>query len=273
MSVIASLLFAFLLGSTILGAIPPNLDIQLPDMENGNFAYVDGALRLDTSLTVTNNGYTFGGFVITHDITNFTLTVRGRVENIEVLNATSDPVDIPRGTSRQVPVTIGIDLAQLIGTGLVIFQPANVTFTIGGALTTTRGLLSAEVAIDLTFPVEEPLISDFYIDIQNSTFSNVTGGVEMRLPYTIRSADFLSGNASAALTFLNQTEGLIANTTEVIPLGQEAMGNLTLFVTDEQFLELMAGPQVLTMVMELTLPGDLTFTREIAIPWEPPGGG
>ncbi len=272
-SVIASLLFVFLLGTTILGAIPPHMEISLPQMEDGNFSYVDGTLRLDTSVIVTNNGYHFGGFALTHDITNFTVSVQGLVEDIEVLNMTSDPVDIPRGASRQVPLTIGIDLAPLIGTGLVIFEPANVTFTIGGALTTTRGLLDAELAVELLMPLEEPLISDFSLDFQNSTFSNVTEGKEWRLPYTLRSADLLSGNASAAFTFLNETGGQLGNTTLVIPLGQEAAGNLTLVVSDIRFLELMAGPQTLTMQMELTLPGNLVFTREIEVQWEPPGGG
>ncbi len=253
--------------------VPPNLEISLPDTEGTNFVYDNGVMRMDTSITIRNNGYYFGGFAITHDITNFTVSVLAQVEDIEVANTTSDPVDIPMGSSRLVPVSIAINLAPLISTGYIVFEPANVSFTIGGGATTTRGLLSADASVTLSIPMEEPLISDFNLDFQNSTFSNVTGGVEWRLPYTIVTADFLPGNASAAFTILNETGGFVGNATELIPLGQSVASNLTLFVTDESFLELMARPQNLTLQFELTLPGNLTFTRQITIPWEPPGGG
>ncbi len=253
--------------------VPPNLEITPPSTDGIDFAYVDGVLRLDTSIALKNNGYHFGGFAITPDITNFTISVRGLVENIEVANDTSDPVDIPIGTSRLVPVSVGVRLAPLISTGYIIFEPANITFFLGGGATTTRGLLDVAASVTIGLPMEEPLISDFDLDFQNSTFSNITGGKEWRLPYTIRSADIIQGNASAALTLLNVTGGSIGNTTAEIPLGTEAMGNLTFAISDESFLDLMAGPQDLTLQVQLTLPGDLTFNREVTIPWDPSGGG
>lgn len=253
--------------------VPPNLEITPPDTQGIDFAYVDGVLRLDTSIAVKNNGYYFGGFAITPDITNFTISVRGLVEDIEVTNVTSDPVDIPIGTSRLVPVSVGVQLAPLVSTGYIIFEPANITFILGGDATTTRGLLDVAVSVTLGLPMEEPLISDFNFDFQNSTFANITGGKEWRFPYTIRSADIIQGNASAVLTLLNQTGGFIGNTTTDIPLGTDAMGNLTFAISDGSFLELMTGPQDLALQVQLTLPGDLTFSREVTIPWEPPGGG
>ncbi len=253
--------------------VPPNLEITPPSTDGVDFTYVDGVLRLDTSIALKNNGYYFGGFAVTPDITNFTISVRGLVEDIEVANDTSDPVDIPIGTSRLVPVSVGVRLAPLISTGYIIFEPANITFILGGGATTTRGLLDVAASVTIGLPMEEPLISDLDLDFQNSTFSNITGGKEWRLPYTIRSADIIQGNASAALTLLNGTGGFIGNATTDIPLGTEAMGNLTFAISDESFLDLMAGPQDLTLRVQMTLPGDLTFSREIAIPWDPSGGG
>lgn len=271
-AVLASLTFAFLLGSTILLAVPPNLEVGLPNFEGTTFTYANGVLQVDTSLLLTNNGYFLGGYPITPDLTNVSLSVTTRVEDIEVGSVTSPPVDIPVGTTAALPLSAAIALAPLQSTSYLVFQPANITFSVGGGVTTARGFL--DVAASVTFrQAFDPLFSDITVDPSNTTFTNVTGGVEWGLPYSLVTADFLPGNASGTFTILNQTGGFVSNATEIFPLGGPVSGNLTLFLTNDSFLELQAGPQDLTVEFSLQLPGNLLFSYSLVVPWDPSGGG
>ncbi len=262
-SVAAALLFAALLATTILMAMPGNLDF-IPPSEEGDFRFVDGVVYMDTSVTIGNNGY--------HDITNFTFSVEALVEDVVALtDYRTAPVDIPVGQRQEIPISIPLDLVPLQSSGYLIFLPANVSFTMGLSGTTTRSLL--DFGVSFTFSQQfDALISALDVDLGNSTFRNETGQWFWDVPYVVGMAPFLNGNATALFTITNETGEVVSEASETIPLGDTYEGNLTLSVDESQALDLLARSQDLTVQVTLELPGGITVTYETVVSWEPGGG-
>lgn len=245
-------------------ALPGNFEFIPPDMGEGGFSFRDGVIYLDTSFTIGNNGY--------HDITNFSLSVQAMVEDdVVVTDYRTAPVNIPTGERRVVDVSIPIDLAPLQSSGYLVFQPANVSFTVGFDGTTTRSLL--DFAVSFTFVQQfEALLPSFDVDFGNSTFTNETGEYAWIVPYVVGTAPFLQGNATAGFTILNETGGLVAETNATIPLGGPWSSNLTFLLDQAQAQDLQTGSQDLTLRVAVELPGGVTFTYETTVRWEPGGG-
>ncbi|MCJ2520957.1 MAG: hypothetical protein LN412_08485 [Candidatus Thermoplasmatota archaeon] len=259
-SVLASLLFSALLITTILLAMPGNLEFIPPEMEEGDLRFEDGILYLDTSFTLGNGGY--------HDITNFSVTVQAIVQDdLVVTDYATTPVNIPVGERREVGISIPVDLEPLLSSGYLLFEPANVSFTIGMSGTTTRGLI--DFAASVTFEQQfDPLISDFSFGVLN--LSQDSGEWVLTVPYTVDAASFLQEPANATFSILDDTGTLLGQANATIDLGVPVAGNLTFDIDSAKAMELLADPQDLTIQVTLELPGDLTFTFETVVTL--PGG-
>ncbi len=260
-AVAASLLFAGLVVTTLLIVMPGNLEFVPPGTDESGLRFEDGILYIDTSFTIGNQGY--------HGITDFTFSVKAEVaDQLLLTEYNTTPVNIPIGTRQVVPISIPIDLAVILASSYMIFEPANVTFTMGIGGTTTRGLLDfgASFAFEQEF---EPLIPEFTFG--NVTVSNATGEWVLQVPYTVDTASFLTGNATATVSLLNETGGTLGQTNETIPLGQVWAGNLTFVLSQEQAASLLLGPQDLTLDIALQLPGDLTVTFQETVTFDPGG--
>ncbi len=259
-SVLASLLFSALLITTILLAMPGNLEFIPPDVGEGDLRFEDGILYLDTSFTLGNGGY--------HDITNFSVTVQAIVQDdLVVTDYATTPVNIPVGERREIGISIPVDLEPLLSSGYLLFEPANVSFTIGVSGTTTRGLI--DFAVSVTFEQQfEPLISDFSFGVLN--LSEDSGVWVLTVPYTVDAASFLQAEANATFSILDDTGTLLGQTNVTIDLGVPVAGNLTFAIDSAKAVELFDDPQDLTIHVTLELPGDLTFTFETVVSL--PGG-
>ncbi len=265
LSVAASVAFSVLLLTTLLMVVPGNLEFIPPGGEESDLRLQGSILYLDTSFTIGNQGL--------HDITNFTFSVQAVVaDQIKVTDYTTDPVSIPIGSRQVVPISIPVDVAALVGTSYVIFEPANVSFTMGVGGTTTRGFLDFNASF--TYQQEfEALIPEFNIDIANSTpILNATGDWVMLVPYTVGTASFLSGNATADISIRDEMDDLVGRANETIPLGVPSGGNLTFVLTPEKAAELLAGPQDLTLDVALEMSGELTFSFQSVVRYDPGGG-
>jgi hypothetical protein len=250
-SALATLLFVGLLVTTVLMAIPGNLEF-IPPGDSPSFRYEDGVVFLDTNFTIGNRGY--------HDITNLSFTVQAVVEDqIVVTDYRTPPVNIPTGERRVVEMSIPIRLEPLQSSGYIVLRPANITFRMGIAGTTTRNLLDFAVAFSFQ-EYFEALIPFFDIGWENSTLTPTNGDFRWEVPYVVGMAPFLQGQATADFTLSNET-GVVANATEVLQLGGVWQDNLTFFLDNATANELLTTPQVMTLEVVLTLPGDVTFTH------------
>ncbi|MEE9236995.1 MAG: hypothetical protein V3U52_04330 [Thermoplasmata archaeon] len=259
-SVLASLLFSALLITTILLAMPGNLEFIPPDVGEGDLRFEDGILYLDTSFTLGNGGY--------HDITNFSVTVQAIVQDdLVVTDYATTPVNIPVGERREIGISIPVDLEPLLSSGYLLFEPADVSFTIGVSGTTTRGLI--DFALSVTFEQQfEPLISDFSFGVLN--LSEDSGEWVLTVPYTVDAGSFLQEEANATFLILDDTGTPLGQANATIDLGVPVAGNLTFDIDPAKAAELLANPQDLTIHVTLELPGDLTFTFETVVSL--PGG-
>lgn len=259
-----SLAFTFLFVTTVLTA--PNLEFAPPG-DDPSFRYEDGLLYVDTAFDLgiqdCPSAYVFP---TCHGITNLTVFVRAVVEDtVSVTDYRSPPVAVAVGERRSVDVSIPLRLAPLVTTGYIVLRPANVSFTLGISGTTTRGFMdfAGSFTQDQLF---DPLISRFVVDWENSTFVPENGNVTWTVPYTVGSADFLSGTADATVRVHNATSQLTEGAT-AIPLGQVANGTFSFTLSQEAAQDLATTPQTLRVEVAFTLPGDLTFTTETTVEW------
>lgn len=268
-SIVLSLAFTALLVGTVLLAVPGSLGIDLPELGgDGGVTFEDGVLFLSAALNITNRGVAIPvlGTLLSHDLDGLAFTVEANVaDTIQVTDYTSTPVDIPVGERRTIDLDIPIDLATLIGLAYLVLEPANVTFNLGVAGSTTRGLVDfgADVTVEQRF---DPLV-EFEVDVGNATVANVMGSWEVSIPYTVQTADFLSGSAAVDLTVFNETGGEVGVAQEVIPLGTQAVGDFTFVVDMAQAFELM-DPQDLALELEVDLGGGLQFSLTQPLAWE-----
>lgn len=269
-SILLSLTFTALLVGTVLLAFPGTLAFDLPELgEEGGIRYEDGVLTLSSSLNITNRGYAIPGLgsALTHDLNGLSFAVRAVVaDSIVVADYASPPVDIPVGERRTIPLDIPIDLATLAGLAFLVLEPANVSFSLGVDGSTTRGLVDfgASVTIEQRFDA----LVQFEVDAANATVSNGTEGWELSVPYVVGTPDFLGGNMSLGVALRNATGGQVGVANETIPLGVEWAGNFTFVVDEAQALDLLTGPQDLTLEVVVELPGGLRFAVTQPLEWE-----
>ncbi len=269
-SILLSLTFTALMLGTVLLAFPGTLAFDLPELgEEGGVSYEDGVLLLRSALNITNRGYAIPGLgsPLTHDLNDLSFTVRAVVaDSIVVADYASPPVDIPVGEERTIALDIPIDLAALVGLAFIVLEPANVSFSLGVGGSTTRGLVDfgASVTIEQRFDA----LVQFEVDVANATVSDVMGSWELTVPYVVGTPDFLSGNASLGVTLRNATGGRVGVANETIPLGTDWGGNFTFVLDQEQAQDLLAGPQDLTLELEVELPGGLRFAVTRPLDWE-----
>ncbi|MFQ5986982.1 MAG: hypothetical protein ACE5KQ_06450 [Thermoplasmata archaeon] len=256
---IGSLLaFIALVLTTIALVIPGNLAILPPQLDVTSARFQDGRVYLDTTLGVENNGY--------HDITGLSLFVQASVGGIQISDYRTPPATAAVGQQTLIDVSVPIDLVPLAASGALILRPADVNFTLGVAGTTTRSFVDFGASFTFQQPME-PLIRQAAVDLPNSTL-NVTS-LLWTVPYTVETAPFLQGDASARITVFNDTGVLLSNTTEVIPLGGVAWGNATFLVSAAAGADLATRPQDLTVRVEMTLPGGLSVANDSVVRWDP----
>ncbi|MFQ5920324.1 MAG: hypothetical protein ACE5I4_09835 [Thermoplasmata archaeon] len=259
----AVLAFIALALTTIALVLPGNLEILPPELNASSARFQDGRVYLDTTLGIGNNGY--------HDITDLSLFVQASVGGVQISDYRTPPVTAPVGMRTFIDVSVPMDLVPLVATGALIFRPADVNFTLGVAGTTTRSFIDFGAAFTFQQSVD-PLIQQAWLDLRNGTLAVNGTAYLWAMPYTVETASFLQGNATARITILNATGGLVGNATEVVPLGRLVNGNATFQVSAAVGLDLATRAQDLTVRLELTLPGGLTVANDTVVAWDPGGG-
>ncbi|MEE8199439.1 MAG: hypothetical protein V3R48_06975, partial [Thermoplasmata archaeon] len=129
----STLLFLGLVLTTMALVLPGNLEIIPPELDATSARFEDGRVYLDTTLGIGNNGY--------HDITDLVILVQASVAGVQISDYRTPPVTASVGRQTFIDISIPMDLAPLAASGDLIFRPANVTFTIGVAGTTTRSFI------------------------------------------------------------------------------------------------------------------------------------
>lgn len=258
----ASLLFLGLLFTTIALVLPGNLEIIPPELDATSARFQDGRVYLDTTLGVGNNGY--------HDITDLVIQVQASVADVQISDYRTPPVTAAVGRQTFIDVSVPMDLAPLAASGDLIFRPANVTFTLGVAGTTTRNFIDFGASFTFEQPID-PIIQQAEIDLRNGTIAVNGTAFDWTVPYTLETASFLQGNTTARITLLNETGVLVGNATETVRLGRLVTENVTFPVSAAMGLDLATRPQSLTVRLEIVLPGGLIVSNDTIVAWDPGG--
>ncbi len=259
----STLLFLALVLTTVALFLPGNLEIIPPELSATSARFEDGRVYLDTTLGIGNNGY--------HDITDLVILVQASVAGVQISDYRTPPVTASVGRQTFIDISIPLDLAPLAASGDLIFRPANVTFTIGVAGTTTRSFIDFGASFTFEQPVD-PIIRQAEVDLTNGTLSINGTAFDWTVPYTFETASFLQGNATARITLLNETGVLVSDATAVVPLGRLVNGNVTFPVSAAMGIDLATRPQNLTVRVELVLPGGLGVSFDTVVSWDPGGG-
>jgi hypothetical protein len=258
----ALLLFMALALSTLAFVLPGNLEIIPPDLDATSARFEGGRVYLDTTFGIGNNGY--------HDITDLVIAVQASVADVQISDYRTPPVTASVGRQTFIDVSVPMDLAPLAATGELIFQPANVTFTLGVAATTARTFI--EFGASFTFAqIVEPIVQQAELDLTNGTLAVNGTAFDWTVPYTLQTASFLQGNTTARITLLNATGIQVSDATEVVPLGTLVNENITFPVTAAMGLDLATRPQNLTVRLELVLPGGFLVSYDSVVAWDPGG--
>ncbi|MDX1534520.1 MAG: hypothetical protein R3291_02750 [Thermoplasmata archaeon] len=258
----ALLAFLALAMTTLAFVLPGNLQILPPELDATSARFEDGRVYLDTTLGIGNNGY--------HDITDLVILVQAEVGGLQISDYRTPPVTAAVGQQTFIDVSVPLDLAPLVTSGDLIFRPANLTFTLGVAGTTTRSFIDFGASISFAQLVD-PIVSQASLDLQNGTLALNGTAFDWTVPYTLETASFLQGNTTAQITLLNDTGGLVSEATEVVPLGRLVNENVTFAVSAATGGDLATRPQNLTVRLALILPGGFAVSTEAVVFWDPGG--
>ena len=234
---------------SILPLLMGGIEVDLDTENESDWTYNGTSMRLDSPLTVTNNGY--------FDINDLTIgfTFLGQ-DGMVLSESTSDPMDIPAGRETELRIRMVLDLDDLSREVLsdIVFNGTHMEFKVGVSAKYSMDLvrISIEGGNDMSW---QPLLSDLEVMNEYSHLMFDGDNYSISIPYTFNAQDLIRDQPVLVLTHFSDSHGYEVNVTQVIEASDHINEEAVVPITQEIYDRLMSNSEELNVSVTLVFLG------------------
>ncbi len=258
--IIANIIIASISITSIYTVASGNFNVILPEQDDIDWEVRDGKLVFTTNVTIQNNGfYSIKGLKINVDLlensTGFKLIeyqhtvdiIPMRTDHIEQLEI---PLDLDRYQQLYAELDNFIPEDWLDEVDKFMFNDTALSLIISVEAYYTMKLVrfNADYTFDFLWPAT---IQIYDIDTSNITQYNNGPGIDLELPFTLHTSQWITGDIRVDTHLQNSTMNF-ANSITIIPLGQNYSGNLSIHLNPQEMANLKINTQALYLVVMIS---------------------